>query len=140
MTKITKSYSELITIPTYKERFGYLSLEGTVGQETFGFDRYLNQVLYTSREWQKIRRDVIIRDNGCDLACEGYELSGRILVHHINPITIEDITERNPIIFDMDNLITTTHLTHNAIHYGDEKLLITDPIVRMKNDTCPWKK
>ena len=140
MTKIIKSYSELITIPTYKERFRYLSLEGTVGQETFGFDRYLNQVLYTSREWQKIRRDVIIRDNGCDLACEGYEVSGRILVHHINPITIEDITERNPMIFDMDNLITTTHLTHNAIHYGDEKLLITDPIIRTKNDTCPWKK
>lgn len=135
-----KTYSELIEIPTYIDRFKYLSLDGMVGAETFGYDRYLNQVLYSSREWQKVRRDVIIRDNGCDLACEGYELSGRILIHHINPMTVKDIVERNPKIFDMNNLITTTHRTHNAIHYGDENLLVLEPIIRTKDDTCPWRK
>lgn len=134
-----KTYSELITLQTFEERFNYLKLDGKVGIETFGYDRYLNQILYNSQEWKSCRRDIIIRDNGCDLACDGYEIHGRILIHHINPITLEDIVNRNPIIFDPENLITTTHNTHNAIHYGDESLLTTAPIERSKNDTCPWR-
>lgn len=134
-----KTYSELITLPTYEERFNYLKLEGVVGEMTFGFDRYLNQKLYTSQEWKTVRNQVIVRDNGCDLACEGYEIYGKILIHHINPITVEDIINRNPIIFDLENLITTIHNTHNAIHYGDENLLIKGPIERTKNDTIPWR-
>ena len=134
-----KTYSELITLPTYEERFNYLKLEGVVGEMTFGFDRYLNQKLYTSQEWKTVRNQIIVRDNGCDLACEGYEIYGKILIHHINPITVEDIINRNPIIFDLENLISTTHNTHNAIHYGDENLLIKGPIERTKNDTIPWR-
>lgn len=134
-----KTYSELITLPTFEERFNYLKLGGAVGESTFGFDRYLNQNLYKSQEWKSVRNKVIIRDNGCDLACEGYEIYGKVLIHHINPITVEDIINRNPIIFDLDNLITTIHNTHNAIHYGDENLLIKGPIERTKNDTIPWK-
>lgn len=134
-----KTYSELITLPTYEERFNYLKLEGVVGEMTFGFDRYLNQKLYTSQEWKTVRNLVIVRDNGCDLACEGYEIYGKILIHHINPITVEDVINRNPIIFDLENLISTTHNTHNAIHYGDENLLIKGPIERTKNDTIPWR-
>ena len=134
-----KTYSELITLPTFEERFNYLKLGGTVGESTFGFDRYLNQNLYKSQEWKSVRNKVIIRDNGCDLACEGYEIYGKALIHHINPITAEDIINHNPIIFDLENLITTVHNTHNAIHYGDENLLIKGPIERTKNDTIPWK-
>lgn len=134
-----KTYSELITLPTYEERFNYLKLEGVVGEMTFGFDRYLNQKLYTSQEWKTVRNQIIVRDNGCDLACEGYEIYGKILIHHINPITVEDVINRNPIIFDLENLISTTHNTHNAIHYGDENLLIKGPIERTKNDTIPWR-
>lgn len=134
-----KTYSELIVLPTYEERFNYLKLEGVVGEITFGFDRYLNQKLYTSQEWKTVRNQVIVRDNGCDLACEGYEIYGKILIHHINPITVEDVINRNPIIFDLENLISTTHNTHNAIHYGDENLLIKGPIERTKNDTIPWR-
>ena len=134
-----RTYSELIKLPTFEERFEYLSLNGSVGQATFGYDRYLNQILYNSPEWKRFRRDIIIRDNGCDLACEGYEIRGRIIIHHINPISIEDIVNRNPMVFDPENVITTTHNTHNAIHYGDKELLVTGPIERSANDTCPWK-
>lgn len=134
-----KCYSELITLPNYKDRFNYLKLEGAIGETTFGFDRYLNQSLYNSQEWKRIRNKVIIRDNGCDLACEGYEIYGKVLIHHINPITVENIINRDPIIFDLENLITTVHNTHNAIHYGDENLLIKGPIERTKNDTIPWR-
>ena len=134
-----KCYSELITLPTFEERFNYLKLNGTVGKDTFGYDRYLNQILYKSQKWLSTRDIVIIRDNGCDLACEGYEIRGRILIHHINPITVEDILNENPIIFDPENLITTIHNTHNAIHYGDESLIIKGPIERTKNDTIPWR-
>lgn len=140
MTRIIRTYSELITLPTFEERFKYLQLNGEVGIETFGFNRYLNQKLYRSQQWKRVRDLVIVRDNGCDLACEGYEIHGRILIHHINPITIDDILKENPIVFDPENLITTVHNTHNAIHYGDENLLMTGPIVRRANDTCPWKK
>lgn len=135
-----KSYTELVQLPTFEERYRYLKLNGVIGEETFGFDRYLNQLLYTSQEWRSVRNTVIIRDNGCDLGVEGREIYGKVLIHHINPITIEDIRRREPWIFDPDNLITTTLGTHNAIHYGDESLLIITPIERTKNDTCPWKR
>lgn len=135
----TKLYSELITIPTYEERFKYLQLKGAVGNDTFGYDRYLNQILYNSPEWKRLRNQIIIRDNGRDLGCEGYEIYGRILIHHMNPITVEDIVSRDPIVFDPENLICVSHNTHNAIHYGDENLLIMAPVERTKNDTCPWR-
>ena len=134
-----KTYSELIALPTFEERFEYLQLKGTVGQETFGFDRYLNQILYSSKEWKHLRNKIIVRDNGCDLALEGFEIYGRILIHHINPITIDDAIKRRETIFDPENLVCVTHNTHNAIHYGDKSLLITGPVERRANDTCPWK-
>lgn len=137
--KNTKRYSELITIPTYEERFKYLQLKGAVGNDTFGYDRYLNQILYNSPEWKRLRNQIIIRDNGRDLGCEGYEIYGRILIHHMNPITVEDIVSRDPIVFDPENLICVSHNTHNAIHYGNENLLIMSPVERAKNDTCPWR-
>ena len=140
MKNSIRTYSELITIPTFEERFEYLKLNGSVGLETFGHDRYLNQILYNSPEWRRFRPEIIVRDNGCDLACEGYEIFGKILIHHINPITAKDILNRNPKVFDPENVITTVHNTHNAIHYGDENLLITAPIERSINDTCPWRK
>lgn len=135
-----KTYSELITLPTFKDRFEYLKIGGVIGKETFGYDRYLNQILYRSDEWKSFRRDIIIRDNGKDLACEDYDVYGRVLVHHINPITVEDVLNRDPKIFDPENVITTSLNTHNAIHYGDESLLILEPIERSMNDTCPWKR
>ena len=134
-----RTYSEMITLKTYEERFDYLKIGGQVGQETFGYDRYLNQILYNTKQWKKFRREIIIRDNACDLACEGYEINYRILVHHINPITVEDIINRNPMIFDPENAITTTHRTHNAIHYGDKNLLMLQSMERTPNDTCPWR-
>lgn len=137
--KNTKRYSELINIPTYEERFKYLQLKGAVGNDTFGYDRYLNQILYNSPEWKRLRNQIIIRDNGRDLGCEGYEIYGRILIHHMNPITVEDIVSRDPIVFDPENLICVSHNTHNAIHYGDENLLLMAPVERTKNDTCPWR-
>ena len=135
-----KTYSELITLPTFKERFNYLRLDGRVGLETFGHDRYLNQILYNSPEWRNLRSRIVTRDCGRDLACEGYDIYGQVLVHHINPITVKDILDRNPMVFDPENLITTVHNTHNAIHYGDESLLTTEPIIRYKDDTCPWNR
>lgn len=135
-----KSYSELIKIPTFIERYRYLKLNGFVGDETFGHDRYLNQILYHSPEWKRFRRDIILRDNGCDLGCEGYEIIGKVLIHHIDPITVRDVETRDPKIFDPENVISVTLNTHNAIHYGDEGLLIIEPLVRTPNDTCPWKQ
>ena len=140
MSTIIKTYSELSLLPTFEERYKYLRLTGQVGQETFGFDRYLNQVFYRSQRWKKIRDHVIIRDNGCDLGVEGYEIHGRIIIHHMNPITIEDIERESRYLLDPEFLICTVHNTHNAIHYGDERLLITAPIERTINDTCPWRK
>ena len=137
--KNIKTYSELITIPTFEERFEYLKLDGQVGVETFGFDRYLNQAFYKSGEWLSMRDYVITRDNGCDLGMEGYEIYGRILIHHINPITKDDIIQRSRILLDPENLITTVKRTHDAIHYGDSNLLMRAPIERRKNDTCPWR-
>lgn len=140
MSTIIRTYSELSLLPTFEERYRYLRLTGQVGQETFGFDRYLNQVFYRSQRWKKIRDYVIIRDNGCDLGVEGYEIHGRIIIHHMNPITIEDIERESSYLLDPEFLICTVHNTHNAIHYGDERLLITAPIERTINDTCPWRK
>ena len=134
-----RTYSELITLPTFEERFEYLRLGGKVGAETFGFDRYLNQIFYKSDKWLSVRDKVIIRDNGCDLGIEGREIRGRILVHHMNLITMDDIVNHSSWILDPEYLITTVKNTHDAIHYSDENLLIKDPIERRKNDTCPWR-
>ena len=134
-----RAYSELILLPTFEERFKYLQLNGRVGDDTFGFDRYINQNFYKSADWKRIRDQIIIRDNGCDLALEGYEIYGRILIHHMNPITAKDIGLNTEYLMNPEYLICVTHNTHNAIHYGDEKLLIKGPVVRTKNDTCPWR-
>lgn len=134
-----KQYSELVFFTTYIERFNYLKLDGHVGIATFGFDRYLNQALYQSSEWRKIRRDVILRDNGCDMGVEDYPVN-KAVIHHINPITPEQIEARDPIIFDKENLITVSYLTHNAIHYGDIELLPRPPIERKPNDTLLWRR
>lgn len=134
-----RTYSELILLPTFEERFKYLQLNGRVGDNTFGFDRYINQNFYRSAEWKRIRDLVIMRDNGCDLALEGHEIYGRILIHHMNPITVKDVELSTEYLMNPEYLICVTHNTHNAIHYGDEKLLMKGPVVRTKNDTCPWK-
>ena len=136
---IIKTYSELIKLKTFEERYEYLKLGGIVGKETFGFDRYLNQTFYKTDEWLSIRDHVIVRDNGCDLGIEGREIHSRILVHHMNPITKEDILSRSEHLLNPEYLICTIKSTHDAIHYGDESLLITIPVERRKNDTCPWK-
>ena len=136
---IIKTYSELMKLKTFEERYEYLKLGGIVGKETFGFDRYLNQTFYKTNEWQSIRDHVIVRDNGCDLGIEGREIHSRILVHHMNPITKEDILSRSEYLLNPEYLICTIKSTHDAIHYGDESLLIKLPVERRKNDTCPWK-
>ena len=135
-----KTYSELSRLSSFKERYEYLRLHGVVGRDTFGFDRYLNQIFYRSQKWKRSRDEVIIRDNGCDLGVPGHEIHGRIIIHHMNPITLEDIERESDLLLDPEYLICTVHNTHNAIHYGDEKLLIPEPIIRSQFDTCPWKK
>ena len=145
-----RTYTELSRLRTFEERYEYLRLGGAVGAETFGFDRYINQKFYKSKEWESIRDYVIVRDNGCDLGVEGFEINGyydengryhkpRIYIHHINPLLAKDIVDKSDILLDPEYLITTTHSTHNAIHYGDESLLVTAPVERRPNDTCPWK-
>ena len=140
MTMMNRSYSELIKLPTFEERYKYLRIGGKVGKETFGYDRYLNQILYTSDEWRSFRNPIITRDNGCDLGCKGFELHSRIIVHHINPITVEDVVNRNPKVFDPDNVICVSHNTHQAIHYGNESMLPLLPVERSRYDTCPWRR
>ena len=135
-----RTYSELITLPTFEERYQYLRLNGRVGEETFGFDRWLNQKFYKDPEWLRIRDEVIIRDNGCDLAIPGREIYSRILIHHMNPITKDDILQRSKYLLDPEYLICTIKNTHDAIHYGDENLLVKDPVERKPNDTCPWRR
>lgn len=135
-----KTYSELLQLPTFLDRYRYLRIGEQVGKETFGYDRYLNQILYRTPEWKRFRRDIIVRDNGCDLASEGYEIVGKILIHHIEPITVEDVLRRDPKIFDPENVIAASLNTHNAIHYGDETLLNIEPLERTKYDTCPWRR
>lgn len=137
-----KTYSELILIPTFEGRFEYLRLNGLVGESTFGSKRYLNQILYKTSDWKRIRDQIIIRDNGCDLAIEGREIYRplKVLVHHLNPITIDDVLNGDRKVFDPENLITISLRTHNALHYGNEDLLIKDPIERKPNDTIPWRR
>lgn len=134
-----RTYSELISLPTFEERYRYLRLNGSVGKETFGFDRYLNQNFYRSDAWKKVRDKVIVRDNGCDLGIEDRIICGKILIHHMNPINDKDILDCTDILLNPEYLICVTHSTHNAIHYGNEDLLIKVPVARTKNDTCPWK-
>lgn len=138
-TKKIRSYTELSKLTTFHDRYEYLRLDGLVGDATFGYDRYLNQGFYRSREWKKIRDAVIMRDLGCDLGIEGYEIHVRPIIHHMNPITLDDIQNMTDNLIDPEFLITTVHITHNAIHYGDSSLLITEPIERKPFDTCPWK-
>ncbi len=134
-----RTYSELVKLQTFEERYAYLKLSGIVGQDTFGYDRYLNQNFYRSQEWKSIRDKIIIRDEGCDLGVDGYTIHGRIIIHHMNPIMLKDITNKTDFLLDPEYLIATTPNTHNAIHYGDESLLPLIPKERTENDTCPWK-
>lgn len=134
-----RCYSDLKQIDSFIERYKYLKLHGRVGEETFGFDRYVNQSLYKSQKWKRTRREIIIRDNGCDLGVDGYELDDYIIVHHINPITLEDIEEEREMIFDPENLICCSSRTHKAIHFGDESLLPKELVIRTTGDTCLWK-
>lgn len=135
-----RTYSELSKLKTFKERFEYLKLDGLIGEETFGWDRYLNQVFYKSPEWKSTRDKVIVRDNGRDLGVEGYDIFGKIIIHHMNPMSLSDIANRNPDIFNPEYLICVSHETHNAIHYGDVNQLNLGSIERTANDTCPWRK
>ena len=139
-SQIIRTYSELIQIGSYEERFEYLKLDGRVGVDTFGFDRYLNQRLYHSYEWGLIRNEVITRDLGCDLAMPGYELHGLIYIHHMNPVMVEDLVKFNPAVLDLEYLVCTSRNTHNAIHFGDASLLTLGPVERKPNDTCPWRQ
>lgn len=139
MRKI-RTYTELKRIPTFLERFEYLKLDGRVGDQTFGFDRYLNQSFYRSSIWKKLRDEIIIRDLGCDLGVEGYDILKNARVHHMNPITIDDLEHDSEFLTNPEYLITTTLATHNAIHYGDKSLLPSLPVERRPYDTCPWRK
>ncbi len=139
MMESIKCYTELSKFHTFKTRYEYLRLKGVVGKETFGFDRYMNQTFYRSPEWRHIRDIVITRDLGCDLGIEGREIFGKVIIHHMNPILPEDIRDRNDMILDPEYLITVTNETHLAIHYGDDHILLQEPIVRTAGDTCPWK-
>lgn len=140
MTTITtiRRYSELCRLRTFEERFDYLKLQGVVGESTFGFDRYLNQLLYRSSEWKKVRNAVIVRDDGCDMGLADYP-ANRIIVHHMNPLSVEDLANRSELIFDPEFLICVSFNTHNAIHFGDETLLPKLPVKRKPGDTCPWR-
>lgn len=138
--KRKKNYTELSKLNSFKEKFEYLKLDGKIGVETFGHDRFLNQALYTSPEWKRVKNKVIIRDNGCDLGVNGYPIGKRPIIHHMNPITIDQIENRDPEIFDPEYLITVSHKTHNAIHYSDDSILIkNEPTVRKPGDTSPWR-
>lgn len=141
MTTMTfRCYDELSELKTFKDRFEYLNLKGRVGEDTFGFDRYLNQNFYSSYKWKKIRDQIIIRDMGCDLGLEGYEIFGKLMIHHMNPITKDDVLQYSDLLVDPQYLITVSYDTHNAIHYGNSDLLVTDPLIRRPNDTAPWRR
>lgn len=139
MIQMIRTYSEAIRINDFKERYKYLQLFGEVGVDTFGYDRYLNQMFYHDSAWRAIRDKVIVRDNGCDLADENRPIFSGLIVHHINPITKQDVLDRSPRLFDLDNLICVSPITHRAIHYGDERSIISEPTIRRPNDTCPWR-
>lgn len=134
-----RTYSELITFPTFEERFDYLRLNGGIGQETFGYDRWLNQRFYTSSQWKTIRNAVIIRDNGCDLACPDYPIFEKVLIHHLNPVSKEDILRGSRILLDPEFLVCVSRETHNAIHYGSMDTSNKHVVERKPGDTCPWK-
>lgn len=133
-----RTYSELCKLPTFKERFNYLSLDGLVGQDTFGFERYLNQRFYRSREWKQLRNKIIVRDNGCDLGIDGREIFGRVIIHHMNPVGVEDIENASEYLLNPEYLICVSHLTHNAIHYGDENIFPEEFVERSPGDTKLW--
>lgn len=138
---MTRTYDELCLIKSFEDRFAYLNLQGSVGKDTFGFDRYLNQSLYRSKEWKRTRDIVIARDDGCDMGLKDHPIFGRIVIHHMNPLSIADIENGNPDIFNPRFLICVSYDTHNAIHYGDIELIRRDEVViRRPNDTCPWKE
>lgn len=137
-TPTIRTYSELVALSTFKERYRYLALRGVVGDATFGFDRYMNQMFYRSSEWRNLRYQIITRDNGCDLGVEGHEIHSRVIIHHMNPMTVDDIADSDPRILDPEFLISTNHLTHNAIHYGDESLLPKPYSPRRSGDTKLW--
>ena len=139
LMQMIRTYSELIQYSTFEDRFKYLSLKGQVGEETYGFDRWINQQFYKSREWKQIRNLIIVRDSGCDLGIPGREIGDRIIIHHMNPILLKDITDSTSYLLDPEYLICVSHNTHEAIHYGDESLLTTEPVERRPNDTCPWR-
>lgn len=136
---INKTYSELIKIPTFKGRFEYLKLCGIVGEETFGHNRYLNQSFYHSKEWKDFRKDIIVRDNGCDLGLAGYDIFDSIIIHHINPISVNDVINNTTLLLDKENVICVSETTHRAIHYSNENLFLPVQIERTKFDTCPWR-
>lgn len=138
--KTIRTYSELIKLPTFEERLEYLNLNGIVTQTTFGSERYLNQMFYTSDEWRRLRREIIIRDNGCDLGVEGFDIHSKIIIHHMNPISEEDILQHSQYLVNPEYLICVSHSTHNVIHYGNVRQLAINPIERRPNDTCPWHK
>lgn len=140
MTTMIRTYTELSSIDSFEDRLRYLKLNGNVGSETFGFDRYLNQLFYRSPEWKKIRNEIIIRDKACDLGVEGFELDSRIIIHHMNPISKDDIINQTDLLLNPEYLICTSHRTHQAIHYGDEELIQPRLIERKRNDTCPWRR
>lgn len=139
MSSIRRCYKELSRIPTFDERFEYLKLGGIVGDPTFGFERSLNQMLYTSSKWRRLRNQIILRDNGCDLGVEGFEIPDKIIVHHMNPMTVDDLKDFSDDVFNPEYLICVSSITHNAIHYGDSNLLPKKLIERRPGDTCPWK-
>lgn len=134
-----KTYSELIKISSFDDRLEYLTLCGKVGETTFGSHRWMNQTLYQTDKWKSTRREVILRDNGCDLAHEDYKIPGSFYIHHLNPITIDDILNQRPCVFDLENLVCVSFQTHNAIHYGSKSHLPIGFVERKKNDTCPWR-
>ena len=140
MSMKIRTYSELIAFSTFEERFRYLKLTACVGDETFGFDRYLNQQFYHSAEWKSLRNEIIIRDNACDLGISDRELNKRIIIHHMNPITKNDLIHQTDYLLNPEYLICVSHKTHQAIHYGDESILDDGVIERSKNDTCPWRR
>lgn len=135
-----RTYSQLIRLPTFEDRFEYLKLKGSVGKDTFGHDRYLNQTFYSSMEWRRLRDEIIIRDNGCDLGIEGRQIGGKVYIHHLNPLGVNDILTHSEYLVNPEYLICVSFETHNAIHYGDINLLPRDPIERKRNDTCPWRR
>lgn len=136
---MTKTYSKLSKLKTFKERFDYLKLDGRIGNETFGSHRYFNQRFYKTKEWKRARREVILRDDGCDLGHPDRPIQGEIYIHHLNPITLEDILERRPCVFDPENLVCASFKTHNALHYGGEDNKPEEYVERRPNDTCPWR-